>query len=125
MLRWLIAILALVTLGGCTMDSQDASQAQQTRMSGALDGWVGQSVAAYVAEHGDPTSSVRLDNISSAFRWVILGSGAGAVVPVGQTMMVIPPRQLQCAVIFTGTTSVAKPDYKDFTITGYRWEGNC
>lgn len=94
-------------------------------MTGAMDKWIGQSVASYVGEFGNPTSSVKLDDQTSAFRWLYSGQGPGAVVPVMGTLMVVPPRQLQCTVVFKATSNVQNPELKDFTIKSYEWQGNC
>lgn len=106
------------------MQEQGAEE-QQSRMADALHPWVGQSVASYAAEHGDPISSVALDDQSTAFRWVWSGQTNGAVVPMGGTMMVVPSRQLQCTVVFKATGRPKATALKDFTITGYKWEGAC
>jgi hypothetical protein len=79
------------------------SQEQRSRMTKALDDLVGQSVADFVAERGDPTSSVKLGEGESAFRWVLTGQGAGAVVPMSGAMIVVSPRELVCTVTLRAT----------------------
>jgi hypothetical protein len=94
-------------------------------MTGVLDPYIGGSIANYVADHGEPTSSVNLGNHETAFRWVITGQGAGGVVPIGSSLIVVPPRELVCTVSLTATTTAAVPEYKDWTVTGYKWQGAC
>lgn len=96
-------------------------------MADALDPYIGESVASYVADRGDPTSSVSLGDRKYAFRWVTSGEGAGAVVPIASSLVVVPPRQLTCTVtLMAATTSQAtSPEFKDWIITGFRWEGGC
>jgi len=117
----LLAIAGLPWLGGC-MSAQ-----QSNRMAEALDPYIGQTVASYVAEKGDPASSVSLGERKYAFRWVFNVEGAGAVVPIASSLVVVPPRQLVCTVTLTAaTTSLATmPEFRDWIITGYRWEGAC
>ena len=119
----IVAICA--ALSGCVTTQEQIQADQQTRMETALTPWIGQSVASYVAVHGDPTTSVALNEHTTAFRWVMTGSSTGAVIPVMGTLMVVPPRQLQCMVAFQATTSAKTPQLKDFTITKYTWEGVC
>lgn len=94
-------------------------------MSGALDPYMGQSIATFVAERGEPTSSVKLGDHESAFRWVLTGKGAGAVVPIGGALIAVPPRELVCTISMTATTTAAVPEYKDWIVTGYKWQGAC
>lgn len=101
------------------------AERQREHMAAALDPFIGQSVASFVAERGDPTSSVKLAESESAFRWVMTGQGAGAVVPLSGSFVVVPPRQLVCTVTLTATTTAATPEFKDWIIKGYRWEGAC
>ncbi len=100
---------------------------QRDRMAQALDPYIDETVASYVADHGDPTSSVKLDDQTSAFRWVLSGTGAGALVPIAGSLVVVPPRQLVCTVTLTATKplGLANAEFKDWTITNYRWEGAC
>ena len=114
----LIFIIA-VTLSGC------AAQRQQSRMKHALSAYIGTSVANFMAEHGTPTSSVELAPGRRAFRWVITGRGAGGIVPVAGSLVVVPPRDLVCTVTLTATTSAKVPAYWNWIITGYSWQGNC
>ena len=118
---WGRAVLLVVALGvsGC------AAQQQESRMTKALDRWIGQSVASFVAERGDPTSSVKLAERENAFRWVLTGQGAGGVVPIGDSMIIVPPRRLICTVTLTATTGAKNPELKDWIITKYSWQGAC
>ena len=114
-----LVIACLPLISGCM------ATAQRERMSGALDAYVGGSIASYVADHGEPTSSVKLGDHESAFRWVITGQGAGGVVPIGSSLVVVPPRELVCTVSLTATTTAAVPEYKDWIVTSYKWQGAC
>jgi hypothetical protein len=118
-IRPAVVIGCLPILSGC-MTAQ-----QHNRMAGALDQYIGQSVASYVADRGEPTSSVKLGDHESAFRWVITGQGAGAIVPIGTALVAVPPRQIVCSVSLTASTTAAVPEYKDWIITSYKWEGAC
>jgi hypothetical protein len=118
-IRPALVIACLPLLGGC------AAAAQRERMTAALDAYIGESVASYLADHGEPASSVKLGDHESAFRWVITGQGAGGVVPIGSSLIVVPPRQLVCTVSLTATTTAAAPEYKDWIVTSYKWQGAC
>jgi hypothetical protein len=103
-----------------------ACNSQQERMSAALDRYVGQTVADFAADHGDPTSTVETGDRKSAFRWVITGPGVGAVVPVGSALMVDPAGERQCTVVLNATTANGgQPALKDWTIVSGRWNGAC
>lgn len=114
-----LLVTLIVCLAGC------AAQMQKDKMSNALNPWLGETIASYVAAHGDPTSTVKLAEGKSAFRWVLTGQGAGGVVPVAGAMVVVPPRQLTCTVVFTATTSSKTPELKDWIINNSNWEGAC
>jgi hypothetical protein len=118
---WRGFVLLGVALGtaGC------AAQERQSRMTKALDNLVGQSVADFVAERGDPTSSVKLGEGENAFRWVLTGQGVGAVVPMSGAMIVVPPRELVCTVTLRAATTAKAPELKDWIITGGSWQGSC
>jgi len=67
-------------------------------MESSLNVYIGHSVAEFVADHGDPASTVKLSDTESAFRWVITGQGVGAVIPMGGSLIVAPPTQRVCTV---------------------------
>ena len=75
-----------------------ACNTQQKRMESSLNVYIGHSVAEFVADHGDPASTVKLSDTESAFRWVITGQGVGAVIPMGGSLIVAPPTQRVCTV---------------------------
>lgn len=118
-LSWRVIIVACFPLMSA------CANVQQERMKTALDAYIGQSVANFVADRGEPESSVKLADHESAFRWVITGEGAGAIVPIGSALVAVPPRQLVCSVSLTATTTAALPEYKDWIVTGYKWQGAC
>jgi hypothetical protein len=136
----LLAAFALAALPGCNT--------QQSRMQSALDAYKGRSVAAFVADHGEPTSSVRLSDNESSFRWVITGSSVGAVIPMGGSLIVAPAGQRVCTVVLTASrrlqvlqrsyprlqaaipqdlliTNAPQTEYKDWTIVSWNWQGAC
>ena len=118
-IRPALVIACLPLLGGCM------ATAQRERMSGALDPYIGGSIASFVADHGEPASSVDLGDHESAFRWVLTGQGAGGAVPIGSSIIVVPPRQLVCTISLTATTTAAVPEYKDWIVTSDKWQGAC
>lgn len=115
--RALLFAILLVSLGGCN--------GQQRRMESSLNSYMGGSVAAFVADHGDPTSTVKLSNDESAFRWVITGQGVGAVVPIGSSLIVAAPTQRVCTVTLRATTQTPSPELKDWIIQSWSWQGAC
>lgn len=119
--RWYRRIFLI---GVCVLLLADCN-ARQERMQTALDAYVGRSVAEFVADHGDPTSSVKLSNTETAFRWVITGQGVGAVVPIGGSLIVAPPTQRVCTVTVRATTQTPNPELKDWIIQGWNWQGAC
>jgi hypothetical protein len=98
---------------------------RQTRMESSLNAYMGHSVAEFVADHGDPTSAVKLSDNESAFRWVITGQGIGAVVPMGGSLIVAPPTQRVCTVSLKATTQSPNPELKDWIIQSWNWQGAC
>ena len=94
-------------------------------METSLNAYVGQSVAAFVADHGDPTSSVKLSDSEQAFRWVITGQGVGAVIPIGGSLIVAPPGQRVCTVTLRARTQSPHPEQKDWIVQGWNWQGAC
>lgn len=108
---------SLIFLGGCN--------AQKQRMESSLNSYMGHSVAEFVADHGDPTSTVKLSDNESAFRWVIIGQGVGAVIPMGGALMVAPPTQRVCTVSLRATAQSPNPELKDWIIRGWNWQGAC
>jgi hypothetical protein len=63
MWRGFVVLGVAIGTAGC------AAHERQSRMIKALDDLVGQSIADFVAERGDPTSSVKLGEGENAFRW--------------------------------------------------------
>ncbi len=95
-------------------------------MSNALNPWLGETIASYVAAHGDPTSTVKLAAGKSAFRWVLTGQGAGGDVPVAGATDVHPPRQLETwTAVFTATTSSKTPRIERLDNKQLELEGVC
>ena len=86
---------------------------------------MGRSVAEFVADHGDPTSTVELSDHERAFRWVITGRGIGAVIPVGGSLVVAPPTQRLCTVSLRASTQSPNPELKDWIIQNWNWQGAC
>jgi hypothetical protein len=56
---------SLLFIAGCNT--------RQKRMGSSLNAYMSRSVADFAADHGDPTSTVKLSDNESAFRWVITG----------------------------------------------------
>jgi hypothetical protein len=107
-LRILLLAASVVLLEGCNT--------QKTRMESSLNSYLAHSVAEFVADHGDPTSSVKLSDNESAFRWVITGKGIGAVIPMSGSLIVAPPTQRVCTVSLRATTQSPSPELKDWII---------
>jgi hypothetical protein len=101
------------------------AQQQQERMSGVLNRHIGSSIANFVAERGYPSSQVKLSDRETAFRWIFTKQGAGAVLPMGGSLIVVPPSQLTCVVTFTAASNLKKPELKDWIISNYNWQGAC
>ena len=116
-----VALTALLFLTACTTIAQQ----QQTRMANSLRPWVGQSVASFVAQRGYPSSSVKIAGHTTAFRWVLTGQSAGAIMPIGAMIAVAPPHQVQCTVVMTASSKIPNPELKDYVITSYSWNGAC
>jgi hypothetical protein len=116
-LRILLLAAPIVFFGGCNV--------QQQRMESSLNAYMGRSVAEFVADHGDPTSMVKLTDKESAFRWVITGRGVGAVIPMGTSLIVAPPTQRVCTVSLRATTQSPSPELKDWIIQSWNWQGAC
>lgn len=116
-LRPLLFAACVALIAGCNP--------QQHRMEFALHAYVGRSVAEFVADHGDPTSTVKLSDSESAFRWVITGQGVGAVIPMGGSFIVAPPTQRVCTVTLRATTQSSNPEFKDWIIRSWQWQGAC
>jgi hypothetical protein len=113
----LFLLAALASLGACNT--------QQQRMETSLKAYLGRSVAEFVADHGDPTSAVKLSDHESAFRWVITGRGVGAIMPMGGSLIVAPPTQRVCTVVLRATTESPTPELKDWIIQSWNWQGAC
>ena len=110
-----LVIICGLFLGGC----------QHQRMTNSLDLYIGSSVAYFVADHGYPSSSVKLSDTESSFRWIITGQGIGAVVPLGNALVAIPPQQKVCTIDLRATSQSTWPELKDWTIRSWRWQGAC
>jgi hypothetical protein len=108
---------SLLFIAGCNT--------QQKRMESSLNAYMGRSVADFVADHGDPASTVKLSDNESAFRWVITGQGVGAVIPMGGSLIVAPPTQRVCTVSLRATTQSGNPELKDWIIQNWNWQGAC
>jgi hypothetical protein len=113
----ILLLAAFAVLGGCS--------GQQQRMESSLNAYVGRSVAEFVADNGDPTSTVKLSDNESAFRWVITGRGVGAVIPMGGSLIVASPTQRVCTVSLRATTQSSNPELKDWIIQSWNWQGAC
>ena len=92
-------------------------------METALNPYLGQLIAAFLADHGDFSSTVKLSDTESAFRWVIMGQGIGAVIPVGGSLSVAPPTQRVSTVTFEATTQSSLPEPKGWTTQGWIGRG--
>jgi hypothetical protein len=99
-----IGIFILLSLMGCNR--------QQTRMESALNAYIGRSVAEFAADHGDPTSVVKLSDTETAFRWVITGQGRRR-------------SHTTCTVSLRATAEAPNPELKDWIIQGWNWQGAC
>jgi hypothetical protein len=115
--RRLLFVIPVVLLSQCN--------AREERMQTALNVYVGHSVADFVADHGYPTSTVKLSDTENAFRWVITGQGIGAVIPMGGSLVVSPPTQRVCTVTLRATTRSPNPELKDWIIQSWSWQGVC
>jgi len=113
-----LALAVSVTLSGCVT-------AQQERMQSSLHAYVGQSIADFVALHGDPASSVKTGDNETAFRWVTSAPGVGGIVPIGGSLIVVPAGPRVCTIVLTATTVKQAPELKDWTITKWQWQGAC
>jgi hypothetical protein len=113
-----LALIALMT-AGCS------AQQQQSRMTKALDNLQGQSIADFVAEHGDPDTLVKTGDRETAFRWVITGESVGGAVPLNGALIVVRPHELTCTIVLKAVTTAKAPELKDWTITGGSWQGAC
>jgi hypothetical protein len=109
--------VVLIFIGGCNT--------QQKRMESSLNVYIGRSVAEFVADHGDPTSTVKLSDTEGAFRWVITGQGVGAVIPMGGSLVVAAPTQRVCTVSLRARTQSPNPELKDWIIESWNWQGAC
>lgn len=124
--RMLPALAAMLLLCGCASTGLTPQVSQQTKMQAALDPWIGQSVASYAAERGNPASQIAVDDATTAFRWMFSGTTAGAIIPVGGTVLVAPPREQTCTVVFYATGKKRGAiELKDFVINRYEWSGAC
>lgn len=113
----LFLLVSLASLAACNT--------QQQRMKTSLNSYLGHSVAEFVADHGDPTSEVKLSDHESAFRRVITGRGVGAIIPMGGSLIVAPPTQRICTVVLRATTQSPNPELKDWMIQSWNWQGAC
>jgi hypothetical protein len=123
----MVAIFRSVVIAGMAVGLVACAtpESQQARMKRLLDGAVGHSVAEYVAYKGYPTDSVDLSKTEKSFRWVMRATGNGAVVPIGGSFIVAPPRELVCTVILRAYSDAQNPTLADWKIMGWDWNGNC
>jgi hypothetical protein len=112
-------VVLAVALSSCVTTTR------QERMANALDEFVGESVASFVALHGEPTSFVKTGDNEAAFRWVITGPGVGGIVPIGNSLVVVPAGQRVCTIVLTAASKAKNPEYKDWAVTRWHWEGAC
>jgi hypothetical protein len=94
-------------------------------MARMLNPLIGTTIASYAAEHGPATDMVRLSESEGSFHWVLTGQGDGAIIPIGNNLIVAPPRKLVCVIILAATTPAKEPDLKDWTVQSWRWSGDC
>jgi len=111
------AVAFVLALAGCN--------GQQQRMESSLNTYLGRSVAEFAADHGYPTSIVKLSDNERSFRWVITGQGVGAVIPVGGSLLVAPPTQRVCNVSVRAASQSPAPELKDWIIRSWNWQGAC
>lgn len=111
-------LLAGALLSGCITG-------QHERMKNQLDPVVGDSIASFIALHGDPSTFVKTGDSQAAFRWVITGPGIGGVVPIGTSAIVVPAGQRACVVVLNASTKSATPEFKDWIIDSWQWQGAC
>jgi hypothetical protein len=120
-----IAIIAVIafTLAGCAAMEQ---QQRQEKMKVLLDPYLGRSIADHVVAKGPPTSVTDLAPNRRLYRWVWTSQTAGALVPVGGSIVAIPSQQQQCIVSLTATSSVKQSaSLQDWIIDNWNWEGAC
>jgi hypothetical protein len=123
--RAVALVLFGVLLAGCTDAAVDA--ARQSKMTNALELWIGRTVADYAFERGAPSSTLDMGPGKRAFQWVITGQSASITMPVGNMMVTQPPQTMTCTVAFmaNGPPGAAADALASWRITSYRWSGSC
>ncbi len=117
-----ITLVALLT--ACSPTNNSAQQAQE-RMNLTLSSWVGRNVAEFAIQYGRPTDFVKISNNVAVFRWTTYSQTAGAVVPIGGIMAVVPSRSLACNVRLTAASKVGSNELRVWTIQRYQFDGYC
>lgn len=98
---------------------------QQSKMFDALSPFVGKTIADYELSKGQPENVIELGPNRRGFQWRFGGQSPGAVLPIGGAIVAVPPRQLECRVTLTASSSKANPNTYDWIIESYRWDGSC
>src|SRR5258708_7389779 len=104
MWRSILAFLSASTcclLIGCATEQQR----QATKMERNLAAYVGRSVADVALDHGPPTETIDMGSDKRGFQWRKTAQTAGVAVPVGGSLVTLPPEQQTCTVSFVATTS--------------------
>jgi hypothetical protein len=113
----LLAVIAAF-LGGCIGQQQPGSSA---------DGYVGRSIAEYVADHGEPDSTIPLSDHRSLFRWDLAAHAMGPAIGTGLTTSGPPASSVLtlCSVTLAATTQTPNPGLKDWIIQSSDRHGVC
>ena len=114
-----LGLSACLLFGGC------AQQSQANKMEAALTPYVGRSIAEYVLDHGAPTTTLDMGTNKRAFQWQITGQSPGAIIPIGGSLVAVPPRQQTCMVSLIASTTKPSPLMSDWVIESWRWNGAC
>src|SRR5271156_6053278 len=96
-IQTLLGISICVVLVGCA--------SQKTKMEGALNPWVGRSVADYVVERGPATTSIDLGGNKHVFQWQMTRLTPAAVVPLGGSLIAVPSQQESCMVSLVASSN--------------------
>jgi hypothetical protein len=114
-------VLACFMLVGCV----SAADQQNKKMESALTPYVGRSVAEFALAHGPPTNAIDMGANKKAFQWVITGQTAGAVVPLGGTLVTVPPREQTCRVSLVANAYKPSAALSDWIVESWQWNGAC
>jgi hypothetical protein len=90
-----------------------------------LNPYVGKSIADVALAHGPPTTTIDMGPARRGFQWTKTAQTAGAVVPLGGTLVAVPPRQQSCMISFVANSSKQTPSMSDWIIESWQWNGAC